>query len=1255
MFRIKNNSIKRNHSRESSLEVIQLNCNGISKKITELKIFLYTNKPDIMCLCETWLKIKEPRFIGYKAIWCHRVAAARGGLGILVREDISFKYKNLIPYPGGQLEWQCIEISTSQGPIEIMSIYNPNKDISVNEFYSYFSQLGHSAIAIGDFNAHSPTWDPRNRLNITGTSLETVTEIVDMSVLNDGIITYIDNRTGTASCLDLCVVSQNLRLVGSMERVGDIGSDHFPVKSTFGIKISKSNLKSSRKWKVAQADWSKYAERLTENKEMPPLDILPASAEEHNRILTSKIIDAANASIPRTTGEKKFNFSTPWWDKTCSEAVALRKSAKRKLWKCPSPENLINYKKHEAKARLIKNKKRKSSWQTFVTSLSSTTTTKTVWNKIKSIGGMHIPQNFPINGIPTSDDEAKSNAFLQHFTRQNDTVHADDADVEEVVDEISRLETFCSKPLQHHELVLAIRHLKNTAPGIDDVMNIFIKKLPDKYLYELLNLYNVSWATGQVPIDWKVGVVCPIPKPGKDPNQTNGYRPITMLSVIGKLMERIILRRMEYLLESRNLLHGAQFGFRKGKSTYNALSILSNTIRTAISEKKYCLVVYLDIEGAFDSLWPEGLLFKMKNLGFDQQILKWLHNYFTGRRMSVRIGNTQSEFKTLKKGVPQGAVLSPTLFNIMLCDLPESDGVSSIDYADDITLITSHTSLINARQHMQSHLDKLSAWCNKWRFNLNPNKCTFQIFTNKRTSPPINIRICNRAITLVTEQRVLGLLYDSPKLTFSNHIEYLKTECNKRVDIMRALSSSRWGSSRYLLRRVYTAFVRAKIEYGCVAFGDLSHKNMKKLEVVQNKALRAILGARKTSPVSSLEVEAYILPIEIRFKYIYLKWCLRLQYSPPNDYTIEMLNMETRNSSSFHMRMFNSLSNSCGHYSKRIITPAISPLPPEIDYMKNVYLNLPEVSCYSNSLFVAYTSDEFPGFKVIFTDGSKYADGSVSAGMYIPETEMAYSWKLNSAHTVVGSELIAIKMALTFANSTYNNDEPVLIVSDSKSALSIVANTTRQKYQYINSEIHKEILKREEGLIKFQWVRSHCGVFGNEMADRAANLGHGNRKSLLTSLSFEESVAQLQKSVLDYWVRKWKQRVQVTGTGSFLSNLIDTPKHYDAGKIPRILETSLSRLRIGHVGVGNHMHRFNMRQTPLCSRCGTPDTVEHFMLICLRHRRERDILRTQLADEGVDWNLRSILGLGNYSAKINKKVIKLLGRFLLLTGCAHQL
>ena len=1231
-------TLKRSPESEKKLMVIQLNCNGIKNKLVEIKVFTYNTKPDILCLCETFTKPNfEPKFIGYNSHWSHRLGH-KGGLGILIRRDLSFKNKTLIPFNNPKLEIQCIQLFSNGETIDIVNIYNPQKSITEEELQHYSAQLSDHSIFIGDFNAHSPIWDPRGRNNTSGSSIEQFITNSNFHLLNDcNTPTYLDHRHNTSSCLDLCIVSTPLMRVGEFSRGCDLGSDHFPIICTFNFHLEKDTEKVMTRWKYSSANWDKYKSILENSSSETNF---PLDAESHNKILTDQIIDAASQAIGKTSGRKGLRRHFSGWDSTCAQAVKERRKARNKLWKNPTVENLIRWKKMRAIARKTVKEKRTLSFQTFVNTIDTNTPSKTIWNKIKSLNGQKASST-PTLGDPGQDKKTTANQFLTHFTRFKpppDCPHINKIDqiIEEL--EINRGDI---PTISCQEVQKTLVKLKNNSPGQDQVSNLLLKKLPYKQLTSLVSLFNVSLHSSHIPKAWKTGVSCPILKPGKDPCQIPSSRPITMLSCIGKVLERIIQQRLEYFLENNKVFNNSQLGFRKGYGTTEALASILNFI-TSHKERKYTIAVYIDLESAFDGVWHQGVLFKLNELKIPTYLLKWIKNYFQDREICTRYKDYITDPKPLSVGVPQGAVLSPILFNVMMHDLPIDNNIKIVTYADDITLLTSATKIEEAKRNMQNYLNSLIAWLQKWKMKANPQKCTYQIFTTKRIIPNITLRMLNHNLRYVTIQRVLGVLVDAPRLTFEGHIGSLVNDCKKRLHIIRVLSSTNWGCSKTLLRKVYTAYIRSKVEYGTFLFQNIRPKSIHKINLVQNEAMRCITGARKTSPILSLQIEAFLPPLELRLQYLFIKWFIKCSSTEAKS---DIIN------SNCTSRFRESISNFDLPYFKMSEHPIISAFPPWTYLGDRIVLDLP-LSWSDNerndSLFNNYIQNNYPEHIPIYTDGSKLQDGMTSASVYVPSFGVAESYKLNEAHNVMGAELFAILKALIISSRMINNNK-IIILSDSQSALQTISNINSPGFRNIIQPIQKILSQNEQ--ITLHWVKAHCGVKGNEIADATANLAHSNIISTMSPITVEEYHSLLGKKLLLYWEKIWKESVNLTNKGKFMAEQLSHIEESNWYEVkPRKMESVVSRFRIGHVGVYNHLHRFKMADSPLCVRCSTPETIEHFLMHCPLYSAQRNKLKSTFLQIKVNFSLSNILGFGNNSKQENEEILKSFIVFLSQSG-----
>ena len=1091
----------------------QFNCNGLlsSHRLAELKSYVYSEQPDVICLSETFIKTKtrEPKFLGYHEPYSkYREHAERGGLSIVIRETIEYRPVNLVPYNGGCLECQAVSLNSELGKVDILNIYNPHKVVTKEEYIFYLRQLNSNFVMVGDFNSHSILWEYDGQTNSAGRELEKLLNdaCIDICLLNDEFMkTYIDSRTGSASCLDLCFCSSNLVLQGEIMRERDLGSDHFPIKSTFGLKLIKTPILVKQRWKYKEANWKTYQTCL---KDDTYNSVWPTDASKANSMLTERVTDAAKISVPQTSGKKTYNLTVHGMTAECRQAIRDRGAAKGRLFRSPTPENLELVKLHENRAKWKVKNGRQGSWREFIGTIDCETSNSEMWQKVSCIrrGKVFCPV-YPVgaHGLTLKD---RANLFVDHFTKNNNVIGDRDGEINDLVD--GYLITNCNDsviPFTCYEMNDAMRYLKNKSPGPDDIHDSFLKNLPEILKTDLFHLFNISWHSRSVPDDWKVGETCPIPKPGRDSTLATSYRPICMLSTVGKLMERMVQRRMEHYLESNFMLNSAQYGFRQEKSTVDALLVIKNSIRESLDANQFCIVVHLDIQGAFDCVWHKGLLYKMIALGFDHPTVEWINSYLTNRRIKVRLGNTNSDEKLVTCGVPQGAVLSPILFNMMLYDIPMDDDVQFVSYADDVTLTVSGNDMASTAEKMQTYLDRLHAWFTQWHFTLNPLKCSTQIFTKKRRYDPVDMLLDMTVIPRTQNKMLLGLIFDSPKLTFNAHVLYLKDTCKRRTNVMKAISSKSFGCSRNTLRRIYIAFIRSKLEYASAVFCPLKEKQIQILEVVQNNNLRIILGARQTSPILSMQVEAYIPPILLRFDYLLVKWLIKLKHRGSNDRTVDVLKLNVNN---------NPLPSEFARVSKYVSTlltfppllqtqtEIVSPLSPWIDISDNIELGLPidrTLPTEINGAFNEYISVKYPNYICIYTDGSKLDDGSTSAALFVPSIKKAMSWLLPSSRSVVGSELYAIWKSLQFVNASgLFKDRRILILSDSMSALQMINTKHKPSYKHLIYKIHTELEKKHVRIVKFQWVKSHCGIRYNDVADLLAREAHSNDRSTLIKL-----------------------------------------------------------------------------------------------------------------------------------------------------------
>lgn len=275
--------------------------------------------------------------------------------------------------------------------------------------------------------------------------------------------------------------------------------------------------------------------------------------------------------------------------------------------------------------RVIKNAKRKA-WQEFCNTIGRETGMHVVWRMIRKMNGIDNYKQIPVieeEGKMAITNKEKAEVLATTFAKIHSIENLDDtflkrrqeiSKIHNVRIKKERTDSNMDEDFNIFELKIAFNNSRNTTPGRDMISYSMLKNLPEEAIKALLELYNQIWKESILPKEWKSAIVIPIVKPGKDATQSNNYRPIALTSTMCKVMEKIIVRRMNYYLEKKEILSIEQSGFRKKRSTLDALILFKNDAKKEIIMREYLVAVFFDIEKAYDTLWREGLLIKLNKL-----------------------------------------------------------------------------------------------------------------------------------------------------------------------------------------------------------------------------------------------------------------------------------------------------------------------------------------------------------------------------------------------------------------------------------------------------------------------------------------------------------------------------------------------------------------------------------------------------------------------------------------------------------------
>ena len=456
----------------------------------------------------------------------------------------------------------------------------------------------------------------------------------------------------------------------------------------------------------------------------------------------------------------------------------------------------------------------------------------------------------------------QTNQFTKQFT--NITKHKTKTHYRKIHRKIESLPTTPIK-ITIAQTSAALKSTKNTNSTGPDGLNIrHLKHLGPKGLDYLTKILNLSLNKNIIPQIWKLAKIIPIPKPNKDPHQGSSYRPISLLSPTAKLLEKIILPYITNIIPS--IYH--QHGFKTKHSTTTALHQLTNHITTGFNQKKpphRTITIALDMSQAFDTVNHYTLIEKLINTNTPNLITRFITNYIRGRKAFTQYKNKNSFKKQFKAGVPQGGVLSPTLFNIYMSDLPTPPrDIHVTTYADDITIYSSDKNYTIAQQRLQPYLEDVQTWTKANNLKLNASKTMTTLFTPDPAEyrDELSLQLDNTRLPTIRNPKILGLTFD-PKLTFNEHIKTSKDKAEKTINILKALTSTHWGKNKETLTNTYKTVTRPILEYaGTIYAPIISDKQLTALQVTQNQGLRIATGCTSDTNINHIHDETKILPIE---------------------------------------------------------------------------------------------------------------------------------------------------------------------------------------------------------------------------------------------------------------------------------------------------------------------------------------------------------------------------------------------------------
>ena len=399
--------------------------------------------------------------------------------------------------------------------------------------------------------------------------------------------------------------------------------------------------------------------------------------------------------------------------------------------------------------------------------------------------------------------------------------------------------------------------------GLDDISSFIIKEAFQLLVPEVTYMFNLSIKTATFPKLWKKALVIPIPKSGNLTNVKN-YRPISLLPLPGKILEKLIHQQLSNYLESESLLTNAQHGFRKKRFTVHSVAQLITYVNKKMDTRMPTLAVYVDFKKAFDCVQHPVLLNKLSQLNIDRSVTDWIGSYLSEREQRVLANNNYSPFQEVTQGVPQGSVLGPLFYIIYANDI--SKVVKNCEralYADDTVLYVASRDFNTSVVKLQQDINSLSRWCTTNGIKANTEKTKVMVFGSAnclKGLPEFEIKIEDSPLVKVSSYKYLGVTLDE-QLNYNLHVTRLIGSVTAKLNQFRRMRSFLNTKAAVL---VYKCMLLPVLEYGDIFLTTASVINKKRLQVLQNKGLRCALQLGSETSVDNLHEEANILSLKFR-------------------------------------------------------------------------------------------------------------------------------------------------------------------------------------------------------------------------------------------------------------------------------------------------------------------------------------------------------------------------------------------------------
>ena len=845
------------------IRVGHINAVSLPKYRDQISRVIKRTKFDILAVSETYIKNTTPKnrykIDGYKFFGENRENKNNGGVGIYV-SDI-FKAKRIkVNYKGIQPEIIFVEIEVNNTKIIVSTVYKSpcvryGVYSDIIEYLAYFSTKYEHAIFTGDFNidflqTNSPSFKFLNNNILIPLSLT--------QIIKDP--TRVTERSSTLIDLILVNSPSNVKAVGNTCIIGDL--DHAMVYCAYSVRKPKFKPQIIRRRDFRNFQPDKFKNDI---QNAPWHNIQNVILDDLDQA-TTHLEDIFSATINNNAPFREIKVTKPldssWMTDDVTHLMDLRDKYRRKWLELkqrntnntainPNPltdffhnrfkelRNIVNHSIRDAKKTDFNNKLNK---------------------KIKDCKKFHSAlKQFDVVAAKNSVNitcHSDPNLLNNTFTKHNNANVAQDR-INNYINKINRTRkpcTFNFSEVSSEDIKKAALSLKSNACGIDEISAFFIKLSIDKSAGIFAEIVNASLRSGYFPSRWKKARIKPIPKIN-EPILASDYRPISLLIAFSKILEKIVSSQMKTYLVENNLLDKFQSAYKNKHSTITALLEITDNIYSAMDVSEITVLVLLDYSKAFDCANHKIILAKLKSFGFNDLPLNWINSYLSDRSQQVVTEKGESNWINLVNGVPQGSILGPLLFTILVSDIASNIRFCKYHlYADDTQLYISGKveEINNLIKNINSDLNRIANFSLDNSLKLNEGKSTYIIIGSSQNIEKLNkmnllnITINNKIIERETIVKNLGILFDE-NLCWDPEIN--KVVANGYAKLKQAYFSINFLNEKSKITLVKT-YLLSQFNYNSIILQNLNNGQISKIQQFQNACTRFIFNLRKFDHIS---------------------------------------------------------------------------------------------------------------------------------------------------------------------------------------------------------------------------------------------------------------------------------------------------------------------------------------------------------------------------------------------------------------------